>query len=57
MLIKMARNRRCSGGWVHPEARPSSASEHIPNPVCDMSIAIDPDGNQLILHQLKNEQG
>lgn len=27
--------------------------EHIPSPVCDMSIVVDPDGNTLILHQLK----
>jgi len=31
------------------------ASEHIPSPVCDMSIVTDPDGNQLILHQLKKK--
>jgi predicted enzyme related to lactoylglutathione lyase len=29
-------------------------AEHIPSPVCDMSIVADPDGNSLILHQLKN---
>lgn len=31
------------------------ASKHIPSPVCDMSIITDPDGNDLILHQLKNK--
>ena len=33
----------------------SFMSEHVPSPVCDMSIITDPDGNNLILHQLKNK--
>lgn len=32
-------------------------SLHIPSPVCDMSIVTDPDGNDLILHQLKMKAG
>lgn len=31
------------------------ASEHIPSPVCDMSLVVDPDGNLLMLHQLKKK--
>ncbi len=37
------------------EAGVAIASEHIPSPVCDMSIITDPDGNNLILHQLKKK--
>ncbi len=37
------------------EAGVTLAAEHIPSPVCDMTIVADPDGNQLILHQLKNK--
>jgi len=37
------------------EAGVPFASEHIPSPVCDMSIIADPDGNNLILHQLKKK--
>jgi len=37
------------------EAGVTFASEHIPSPVCDMSIVTDPDGNNLILHQRKNK--
>lgn len=37
------------------EAGVSFAEEHIPSPVCDMSIIFDPDGNDLILHQLKKK--
>ena len=37
------------------EAGVSFASEHVPSPVCDMSMVMDPDGNILILHQLKKK--
>jgi predicted enzyme related to lactoylglutathione lyase len=28
---------------------------HVESPVCDMAICLDPDGNAIILHQLKTE--
>jgi predicted enzyme related to lactoylglutathione lyase len=29
---------------------------HIQSPVCDMAICLDPDGNAILLHQLKTEE-
>lgn len=37
------------------EAGVALIAEHIPSPVCDMTLFADPDGNQLMLHQLKKK--
>jgi catechol 2,3-dioxygenase-like lactoylglutathione lyase family enzyme len=44
-----ALNERLKGAGVHYEA------DMVHSPVCRMSVIQDPDGNSIILHELKNK--